>query len=128
MGGIGLRYCLGCGTPSGIAFKIPARLPSLHNHLPPARLGPRGEPIPFAPWDPAQAAPPTSPSYIRSPSATMSRVAPSGTGMFAFAPASSFVPSGGFALASAISPAGAVELGQGAPRLSPVPPPRYTIR
>ena len=61
MGGIGLRYSLGCGTPSVITFKIPARLPSLHNHLPLVRLGPRGEPVAFAPWQPAQAAPPSCP-------------------------------------------------------------------
>src|ERR1700688_148968 len=56
MAGIGLRYCFGCGTPSVITFKIPAKVPSLHNHLLLVRSGPSAEPVPFAPWQPAQAA------------------------------------------------------------------------
>jgi hypothetical protein len=33
MGGIGPRNCFGCGTPLVTTFKIPAKLPSLHNHF-----------------------------------------------------------------------------------------------
>src|SRR5580658_7330359 len=61
MGGIGLRYCLGCGTPSVITFKIPAKLPSLHSHFFFVRSGPNGDPVAFAPWQPVQLAPPTWP-------------------------------------------------------------------
>jgi len=49
MGGIGLRNFLGCGTPSVITFKIPAKLPSLHIHSFFVRSGASAEPEPFAP-------------------------------------------------------------------------------
>lgn len=54
IGGIGLRYCFGCDTPSVIVFVIPARLPSLHSQLLPARVGPRGVPSPLPPWQPVE--------------------------------------------------------------------------
>src|ERR1700677_1327718 len=59
IGGIDARYFFGDGTPSVITFKIPAKLPSLHNRSWLVRGGASDEWPQLTPWQPPELAPPT---------------------------------------------------------------------
>src|ERR1700752_4672275 len=107
-----LRYFFGRWIPLTMILRMLALLPSPHSHLFTVNEGPKVDPSAFIPWQPVQPAPPTCPTYTRLPSATISGVAPGGRDPFAAAPAFGCVPSGGLAVVSAISPAGASLLGQ----------------
>src|SRR5258707_15127725 len=73
---MGLRYCLGAGTPLPIRSLMEPRLPSVQIGLPVLSGGPTGPPVASAPWQ----APQEPPLNTAWPRATWAAVAPGGTG------------------------------------------------
>ena len=113
IGGITPVCSFGVGTPWVIVRAIAAMLPSPHSHLPFVRSDPSGVPSALDPWHPTH----ELAWKRRSPSATISAVAPFGVGKpAAFAPASGWVPSGGptrsaGAAAGALAPSDGADAG-----------------